>query len=367
MRWVVYVDMDAFYVACELRDRPDLRGLPVIVGPDPKLGATRGVVLSASYEARAFGVRSALPVGQAARLCPSAVWIAADFPKYERVSGEVLGRLARFAADVRPFSIDEAAFSVEADGAAPVAELARSIQQDLGTALGLPATIGAAPNRLVAKIATDTAKPAGVRVVGPEEVPAFLAPLPVRAMPGIGPKTEERLRAVGVERIGQLAEVSRATLVPVLGSMADEYRRVARGQYVDPPDSASGPRSRSVEETFDSDLTELEPIEAAVGRLARELAGALSSERLRYQTVTIAVRWADFTRVQRSRTLPAAREGPGDLEPVALRLVHELWGAERGGRRRAVRMLSVGAERLTPARTRSLPLDVFDAPPHTVK
>jgi nucleotidyltransferase/DNA polymerase involved in DNA repair len=367
MLWVVYVDMDAFYVACELRDRPDLKGRPVIVGPDPKLGPTRGVVLSASYEARAFGVRSALPVGPAARLCPSAVWIAADFPKYERVSDEVLGRLARFAADVRPFSIDEAAFTVEADGAVEVERLARSIQQDLGTTLNLPATIGAAPNRLVAKIATDAAKPAGVRVVGPEDVPAFLAPLPVRAIPGIGPKTEERLRAVGVERIGQLAETSRATLVPVLGAMADEYRRVARGQYVDPPDSASGPRSRSVEETFESDLADLEPVDAAAGRLARDLARALSTERLRYQTVTIAVRWADFARVQRSRTLSAAREGPGDLEAVARRLVRELWTAERGGRQRAVRMLSVGAERLTPARTRSLPLDAFDEPPRTVK
>ncbi len=367
MRWVLYVDMDAFYVSCELRDRPELVGLPVIVGPDPSLGPTRGVVLSASYEARRFGVHSAQPALQAARLCPIARWVPADFPKYERTSQEVLRRLERFAKDVRPMSIDEAALSLETTDATEVERVAHAIQDDLRTALRLPATVGAAPSRLVAKIVTDQAKPAGVRVVPAGAVPAFLAPLPVRAVPGIGPKTEERLREAGLERVGQFAEVPLSLLTRTLGSFSRELRRLARGEYEDPPDTATGPRSRSTEETFAEDLLTLEPLEEALGRLSRSLAELLTKERLRYQTVTVALRWADFSRVQRSRTLPAAREGPGDLEGTALRLLRELWSAEQSGRRRAVRMLAVGAERLVPARLRSIPLDAFDRPRGRVK
>lgn len=367
MRWVFYVDMDAFYVNCELRVRPDLANRPVIVGPDPKLGPSRGVVLSASYEARKFGVRSAMPAAQAARLCPEAVWVPADFPKYERGSGEVLERLARFAPDARPHSIDEAALTIEAESPVEADRIARAIQDDLRRTLQLPCTVGVAPNRLVAKIATDLAKPAGVRVVSPEEVRAFLAPLPVRAIPGIGPKTEERLAEVGVKQVADLLTVPRATLHPVLGSGVEELRRLARGEYVDPPETVSGPRSRSTEETFETDLDAWDPLEAECRRLSRRLAESLSGERLRYQTVTVALRWADFSRVQRSHTLPSAREGPGDLESSAVRLLREIWSFEQGARRRPARMLSVGAERLVPARLRSVPLERFDVVRGTVK
>lgn len=359
--------MDAFYVACEIRDRPELAGSPVIVGPDPRLGPTRGVVLSASYEARAFGVHSAQPVHQADRCCPGATWVPADFAKYERLSGEVLRRLARFDAAVRPLSIDEAALVVEAEGSVEVDRLAHEVQQDLARTLHLPASIGVAPNRLVAKMASEVAKPGGIRVVGPEAVAAFVGPLPVRAVPGIGPKTEERLRAAGIAHVADLADASRSAVAAVLGSVADDYRRLARGEYVDPPESGGGPRSRSVEETFAHDVTALEPLEQATGRLARRLATGLAEERLRYQTVTVALKWADFTRVQRSRTLPSAREGPGDLDGVARRLVRELWSAEHSGRRRPARMLSVGAERLVPARLRSISLDAFPEDRSTVK
>ena len=366
-RWVIYVDMDAFYVSCEVRDRPELAGAPVIVGPDPKLGPTPAVVLSASYEPRESGVRSALPVQQADRLCPAATWVPPDFPKYERVSEEVLGRLSRFDAEVRPHSIDEAALTVEVEGPLEAERVAREIQEDLARTLRLPASIGVAPNRLVAKIASDQAKPGGIRVVPPETVAAFLEPLPARAVPGIGPKTAERLRALGIERIGQLARASRRDLVPVLGSATDEYQRLARGEYVDPPEAAEGPRSRSAEETFSTDLSSLPALEDAVARLARRLGEALEEERLRYQTVTVALRWSDFIRVQRSRTLSSAREGPAEIEGTARRLVRELWTAEKAGRRRAVRMVSVGAERLVAAHLRSVPLDRFGDDRGTVK
>ncbi|HZY91506.1 MAG TPA: DNA polymerase IV [Thermoplasmata archaeon] len=367
MKWVFYVDMDAFYVSCELRGRPDLVGRATIVGPDPKRGPTRGVVLSASYEARKFGVRSAMPVSQADRLCPDAVWIPADFPKYEQASRDVLARLRGFASDVRAHSIDEAALTLEAEGVVEAERLGRAIQLDLVQATGLPSTIGVGPNRLVAKIATDQAKPAGVRVVSPEGVATFLAPLPVRVVPGVGPKTGERLKSAGIETLGQLAAAPRGKLQEVLGGWSDELRRLARGEYADPPEEDTGPRSRSAEETFEEDLTRIEALEEVARRLARHLASALAEERFRYQTVTVALRWADFSRVQRSRTLPSAREGPGDLEGTAVRLLHELWNLELGGRHRPARMLSVGAERLIPARLRSIPLEQFDPAQGTIK
>jgi nucleotidyltransferase/DNA polymerase involved in DNA repair len=359
MRWVLYVDMDAFYVSCELRDRPELVGQPVIVGPDPKRGPTRGVVLSASYEARAFGVKSAMPSGNAHRLCPDAHWIRADFEKYGRTSHEVRVRLRRYAPTVLPLSIDEAALIVELPGVEAATALARTIQSDLFESLRLPSSWGIAADRWVAKIATDQAKPAGIRAVPPEQVVEFLAALPVRAVPGVGPKTEERLREVGVERIGQLTQVPRRDLVRAVGGFADELRELARGEHRDRREEPSGPRSRSTDETFEQDVATLSTLEAAVVRLADGLAESLAGEKLRYGTVTVGLRWSDFNRSQHSRTLGAAREGSAALQQTAVLLVRELWSAEQAAGGRPVRTLSVGAERLTPATGRAVPLDAF--------
>lgn len=363
MRWVLYVDMDAFYVSCELRDHPELRGRPVIVGPDPKLGPSRGVVLSASYEARKFGVRSAMPAAQAGRLCPDATWIRADFEKYGRMSGEVRARLARFDPDVQSYSIDEAAIVEDLPDSAAAEQRAREVQSDLSTSVGLPCSIGVASSRLVAKIATDQAKPAGIRVVPPETTAEFLAPLAVRSIPGVGAKTEERLRAVGVEKIGDLLVISRLKLRGAVGSFAAELHQLAKGEHVDSEHPLEGTHSRSSEETFDRDIDRLDEAEEAVRRLARRLGAALAEERMRYPGVSVAVRWADFSRVQRSHTLRSAREGSGDLESTAVRLLRDLWSHERTGQGRSIRMVSITAERLVPARGRSVPLDVFDAQP----
>ena len=362
MRWVLYVDMDAFYVECERRDRPELAGKPVIVGPDPKQGPTRGVVLSASYEARPSGVRSAMPVRLADRLCPDAVWVPPDFGKYERAAGEVRARLATFSTDVLPLSIDEAAVTVDREGPEEVEAIARAVQADLWTTLRLPATVGAGPNRLVAKVATDQAKPGGVKVVPPDGVVAFLAPLPVRSVPGVGPKTEERLLAIHVERVEQLGTVPRTVLVGALGSFGLELRRLARGEYEDPRETGYTARSRSTEQTFEADLTELSDMEPVFDDLASQLARSLEKEKMRYQTVTVAVRWQDFTRVQRSRTLPAATDGEGELKSTGRKLLREIWASEKAGVGRPARMLSVGAERLVPARLRSVPLESFGRP-----
>jgi nucleotidyltransferase/DNA polymerase involved in DNA repair len=358
-RWVLYVDLDAYYVACELRERPELRGRPVIVGPPPSEGPTRGVVLSASYEARPSGVRSAMPVGVAARLCPEAVWIPPDFAKYERVSREVRSVLRRHSSTVIPFSIDEAAVILEGTDPVLARRTAETIQQELLRELGLPASIGVAPSRAIAKIATDRAKPGGIVVVTAEEARAFLAPLPVRAIPGVGPKTEEILRGRGIVTIGDLAGHKPPELSRALGAFASDLIALARGEPHEEPEGPDEPRSRSTDHTFARDVDRWEDLEPTVRTLAGELAGTLDREDLRYGTVGVAYRWADFSRSQRSRSLGAAREGAIPLTETALRLARELWDSERSSRRRPVRTVSVRTERLLPRTQRQVVLDEF--------
>ena len=360
-RWIVYVDLDAFYVSCELRERPDLVGRPVIVGPPPSDGPSRGVVLSASYEARAFGVHSAQPATQATRLCPDAVWIPPDFAKYERASEEVRALLRRHANSVVPFSIDEAALVLDLPSAAAARTLAETVQKELREQLSLPASIGVATSRPIAKLATDRAKPAGIVVVPPEEAAAFVAPLPVRAIPGVGPKTEELLRRHGFERIGDLAKAHASDLRRRFGPFGDELIALARGTPRPEPESTAGPRSRSTDRTFAADVDRWDALEPAVRALAEELARALDREGLRYGAVGVAYRWEDFTRSQRIRSLPATQEGSASLVEQALRLARELWEAEQGGRRRGVRTLSVRSERLVERTQRQASLDVFGA------
>lgn len=358
-RWVLYVDLDAYYVACELRDRPELRGRPVIVGPPPAEGPTRGVVLSASYEARPSGVRSAMPVGVAARLCPEAVWIPPDFAKYERISRDVRALLRRHSPTVVPFSIDEAAVILDGADAVVARQTAVMIQRELLQELSLPASIGVAPSRTIAKIATDRAKPAGILVVTAEEAAAFLAPLPVRAIPGVGPKTEEVLHGRGVRTIGDLAGQKPSELSRALGSFANELVALARGMPREEAEGSDGPRSRSTDHTFARDVDRWEEVEGTVRTLAEELAVTLDREDLRYGTVGVAYRWADFARSQRSRSLGVAREGAVPLTETALRLARELWDSELSARRRPVRTVSVRTERLAPRTQRQIVLDEF--------
>jgi nucleotidyltransferase/DNA polymerase involved in DNA repair len=358
-RWVVYVDLDAYYVSCEVRERPELKGRPVIVGPPPTEGPTRGVVLSASYEARPSGVRSAMPVAVAARLCPDAVWIPPNFAKYERVAREVRTLLRRHSPTVIPYSIDEAAVILEGVDADEAYRTAEMIQQELKKELSLPSSIGIAPSRAIAKIATDQAKPAGLRLVTGEEASSFLAPLPVRAIPGVGPKTEGILHSHGILTIGDLASRKPSELSRVLGSFAGDLIALARGVPHEEAEGSDEPRSRSTDHTFARDVDRWEEIEACVRNLATELSASLDREDLRYGTVGVAYRWADFSRSQRSRSLGAAREGVVPLTETALRLARELWESERATPHRPVRTVSVRTERLVPRTQRQVVLDDF--------
>ena len=365
--WVLYVDLDAYYVSCELRTRPELLGRPVIVGPPPDGGFARGVVLSASYEARAFKVRSAMPVAAAARLCPDAVWIPPDFPKYEATAQEVRRLLARHAEKVIPYSIDEAALLIPSSPAEAARAHALAVQAALRAELGLPSSIGVAPWRVVAKIASDRAKPGGVVVVPGAEVSAFLAPLPVRSIPGVGPKTESLLRSHGVETVGDLAARRSNEFIRSLGQFAPELIRLARGAPVESDDEAPGPRSRSTDHTFDRDVDGWTDLERAVRSLADSLAASLDREGFRFGAVGVQFRWSDFSRSARLRALPAAREGAVALRSAAERLARELWEVEGAGGHRAVRTVSVRTERLIPKTQRQRALTDFPAAASEIK
>lgn len=362
--WVLYVDLDAYYVACERRDRPDLAGRPVIVGPPPTDEPNRGVVLSASYEARAFGVHSAMPVRAAARVCPDAVWVPPDFPKYERLAQEVRELLRPHARALVPYSIDECVLVVGELSGEEARELALRLQRELLDRLGLGASIGVATSRTVAKIASDRAKPGGVLLVPPSDVVGFLAPLPVRAIPGVGPRTEEILVRHGIRTIGELAAHRATDLLRELGGFARELIDLARGNPHEPTADRSEPRSRSVDRTLAEDARSSDEVVEVVRHLAGELARALEAEGLRYGGVVVALRWSDFDRTQRGRTLPAAREGSETLVEEADRLARALWADERGRRGRGVRTVTIRVERLSDRQQRQVSLDDFrPAPP----
>jgi len=301
-----------------------------------------------------------MPAGVAARLCPDATWIAPDFSKYERMAREVRVILRRHSPTVIPFSIDEAAVVVDGTDPEPVRAMAVAIQKELLQELSLPASIGVAQSRAIAKIATDRAKPAGILVVPTDQAAKFLAPLPVRAIPGVGPKTEEILHGRGILTIGDLAGRKPSELSRALRSFAGELVALARGEPREEFEGSDEPRSRSTDHTFARDVDRWEEIDETIRLLARELAESLDRENLRYGTVGVAYRWADFTRSQRSRSLGAAREGVIPLTEVAVRLARELWEAERGSRHRPVRTVSVRTERFVPRTQRQGVLDDFE-------
>ncbi|MCI4323460.1 MAG: DNA polymerase IV [Thermoplasmata archaeon] len=361
-RYVVYIDMDAFYVSCELRRHPELVGRQVIVGVKPQGPSSRGVVLSASYEARALGVRSALPSLAASRLAPEAVWIPPDFERYEEAAEEVRTLLRERVGPIVPLSIDEAAFEREASSADALRDWAQGLQLEIVTRLNLPATIGASPYRVVAKIATDRAKPRGVRIVPAEETATFLEPLPVSVIPGVGPKTTSSLAEVGVHTIGDLRRAPSSKLFPILGFSAEVLRQLARGHPRPEPLTHDAPKQRSVDRTLPEDLPLWEQIEPEVRAAAEELSSSLAREHWRAAAVTVRFRWHDFAQSQRGVQLPQPSGDASVIGRTVVALAAGLWHKEQrhGGRR--VRRVSVGAHGLVPVAGHQTTLDRFESP-----
>ncbi len=335
-RRILHIDMDAFYASVEQRDRPELRGRPVAVGGSPE---QRGVVAAASYEARAFGVHSAMAMARAVRLCPDLVIVPPDFSRYRDVSRRVFALFRAVTSLVEPLSLDEAYLDVTENAwHEPLGvTVARRLKQQIHDATGLTASAGVAPNKFLAKIASGWKKPDGLTVVAPDRMEAFLQRLPVDALWGVGPVTARKLRARGIDKLVDVRTVALEALREVVGGQADWLRRLAEGVDDRPvvPDRES--KSASTENTFATDLSDITEIGAEVADMARGLASWLERKGLFARTVTVKVRYADFTTITRRRTLLTATRAPEALVAVAV----ELLGRTDAGRR-PVRLLGVG-------------------------
>jgi DNA polymerase IV len=347
---ILHVDMDAFYASVEvLKDRA-LRGKPVVVGG----AGARGVVLSASYEARRFGISSAMPAARAKRLAPQAVFVPPDFPAYRAASVRLREVLLSFTPLVEPLSLDEAFLDV--GGATSLfgepAAIGQAIRARVREELELVCSVGVAPNKFLAKLASAAAKPDGIIVVPADSILEFLHPLPVRAMWGVGERTGETLDRLGVRNVGELAAVPLRVLERTIGEAAARHLlELARGGDDRRVVPYEAPKQVSHEETFDRDLDADEDLLRELLRLSFRVAGRLRSEGFRARTVTLKARLASFATLTRSRTLADHTDSGHELYRTAA----ELLQAIPGGRRR-IRLLGVSASGLTTAGAEQLAL-----------
>lgn len=341
---ILHLDLDAFFAAVEQRDKPSLRGRPVIVGG---IGM-RGVVSTASYEARRYGARSAMPTAEARRRCPpGTAFLGGRFEAYRISSRVVMEMLREYSPIVEQVSIDEAFVDLAAAGAPADSEGLRALGDEIRAEIvqrtgGLTAAVGIGTSKMIAKLGSEADKPGGLTVIAPGEEAGFLAPLPVRAIPGVGPATGARMQTFGVETVADLAAVSMADLIAIFGaSQGAGLYRLARADDPRPVVTEREAKSLSVEETFESDLTDRAVLAAELEALTRRLVARLGRSALFGRTVTIKVRRHDFTALTRSATLDHATGDAAVIQHQASRLLAGVEVAE------GVRLLGVGISGLT--------------------
>jgi DNA polymerase-4 len=353
-RKIIHLDLDAFFCAVEEQRDPALRGQPFAVGGRP---TERGVVASCSYAARAVGVRSAMPMRQAVKLCPTLIIVPARQRAYGEMSEKVMAILRDHTPLVEQISIDEAFLDVSDLPDAPE-QIARELQRQIQTRLNLPASLGVATNKLVAKIATDIGKaaaragdyPNAIRVVPPGAEAAFLAPLPVNALWGVGPKTASQLARLGLQTIGDLARWPVADLARRFGQNGSDLARHAQGIDDRPVDTDRETKSVSTEITYTRDVADRQTLLRTLRDLSDQVGRRLRAATLAGTTIRLKLRWPDFTTLSRQTTLPQPTDLDDEIYAAALRLFDSEW---RPGR--AVRLLGVGVSHLgPPARQLSL-------------
>lgn len=348
-RAIIHVDMDAFYASVEQRDEPAYRGQPVIVGG---LGR-RGVVSAASYEARPFGVRSAMPMARARRLCPDAVYLKSRMERYREVSAELFAVFHELTPLVEGISVDEAWLDVTGSRAlfGDIETIGGWLKDTIRERTGLAASIGMAPNKFLAKLASDHDKPDGFRHVTGEEARRFLAPLPVERLWGIGPRAAARLRELGIGTVGELSAAEDALLQRLLGRSAEHFRALAQGIDEREVVPARPEKSISHEQTFEEDLRGREVMQTKLLALAEGVGTRLRRKHLRAATVTVKIRtgaWHTFTR---SRTLAQSSASTREIHRSAVTLL-EQWRREHP--REGVRLLGVGVSGLAHVEQRTL-------------
>lgn len=350
MRKIIHVDMDAFYAAVEERDDPTLVGKPIAVGG----GAARGVVMTANYVARTFGVRSAMPGTQAARLCPALVFVRPRFAAYKAVSRDIRAIFGRYTELVEPLSLDEAYLDVTEpnSGPAPAVEIARAIKAAIRAETGLTASAGVATNKFLAKLASDMDKPDGLCVIRPASALRVLAGLPIARFHGVGPATARRLTAAGITSGADLQALTEADAVQRLGRQGRHYWRLAHGIDERPVQPFRDRKSLSVETTFATDLSGLASLDEAIHGLAEELARRLEQAAFLAPTVTLKIKYRDFRLTTRQTTLAA----PADRAEVLAEAGRFL--LRRGPIRAPVRLLGLGVGGATDSGQQlPLPLD----------
>lgn len=339
---IIHLDMDAFYAAVEQRDNPALRGRPVIVGGSLE----RGVVSACSYEARSFGVRSAMPMSRAVRLCPAAVVLPVRMARYREVSRQVFTIFARYTDRIEPLSVDEAFLDVAGCGRlfGTAADIAARIRLEVKQELGLAISGGVAPNKFLAKLASESAKPDGLLEVAPEGVDDFLLPLPVERIWGVGAKAAQQLRRLGCRTVAELRRLPEAELVRLFGLWGERLYRLARGEdgravRVDQPAKSFG-----AEATFAADLTSREALQRELLAQAEKVAGRLRRQGMEGRSVTLKVRYGDFETLTRRQTLAAPTANGLLLYRAGLCLL-----ARTDAGRRPVRLLGISVGALEPA------------------
>jgi nucleotidyltransferase/DNA polymerase involved in DNA repair len=356
-RAIIHVDLDAFYASVEQLQHPELRGKPVIVGgaSDGEGGATirRGVVSAASYEVRKFGVHSAMPLTQALRLCPQAIVVPVNFPAYREFSAKIFDILETVTPDIEPLSLDEGYLDVTHSilRFGNPARIAQSLRDQILSVTGLHASFGIATNKVVAKVASDYRKPRGFVLVAPGREAEFLAPMHLRALPGLGPATEAALNGLGITRLGELARLPHDVLERRVGNHASRsLLRRAAGIDESPVSVPTVPKSVSREETFPQDIGESSGLRNQVYALAADVGSRLRSDDIAGRTVTLKLRYSDFTTLTRQRALDHATNSDLEITTAALQLLQAAWD------QRPVRLLGVGVTGIEPAAQ----LDLFD-------
>jgi len=371
-RSILHIDMDAFFAAVEVLDNPEYRGKPLVVGADPKEGKGRGVVSTASYEARAFGIHSALPISQAYRRCPHAIFVPGRPHRYAEISKQVMKILQDFSPVIQQVSIDEAFLDIT-QTAGPMGgslAVARKIKQRIKDETGLTASIGMAGNKFVAKVASDLQKPDGLTICESGKEKEFLAPLPVGKLWGVGKKTEEALTKIGFRTIGDVAGASHEFLAKKFGKWGSHLWQLANGIDDRPVEEWGPQKSISHEHTFDVDQHDVAVLEHTLWSIADELSREMRDANLKGRSLTLKIRLEGFITHTRQRSLRSETNDAATIRDIALELFRNF---DRQGRK--VRLLGIGMSRLNnegerPARDHSeSQLDLFadDAPRHSEK
>ncbi len=353
-RIILHVDMDSFFASVEIREKPDFMGKPVIVGADPKGGKGRGVVSTCSYEARKYGVRSGMPISRAYKLCPDAVYLPVNFSLYSMVSAEVMRILRGFAPKFQQVSIDEAYLDVSSIGSFVAAgQLAVAIKKEITEKQKLTCSIGAGHSKIVAKIASDYKKPDGLTVVEPSQVKEFLSPLPVRKIPGIGKKTEEELKIIGIETIGQLADCDIQRLLSRFGKWSIYLHNLARG--IDESEVREGECCKSIsrEITFEEDTADPRILNQTMEALAEDVHKALLEEGFIFKTLTIKVRYSGFITRTRAHTLERFTCGLDIIKATSRALLIEFLDGEK------IRLIGIRLSKLEKSKARQKSMEEF--------